>query len=362
MGWGLQDILLQGVFVPAILTAIGAAYLYYRTRSAPNRPVMVLLLLLAAAGGVSGLARVQGSASGWPTLDGLLLLMVPPFLLFSSVHLLERRFLANPLRKAAVLAPAPLLALLLAPTAWSPENPAHLIVTGAYTAYGVLFLLQCHLKKVALGRAALPCLVAFLLYFAFGPLYSFARPALPLAPYGFAGAAGLFIHTVLTNRPLLAKPVFEIEISGEPIERRDGVFLLPPGRTGMETFRRVLSGGAAGLVLSRVHPVEAKRRLGIENTPVIHLTRSAMEPGLDPANLNIIFSTIIEFASSRKGTVIYLHSFDYLVTSNDLWEALELLDNLKRNCAEYGMMVLVDPTLLHEDECEEVLSVGAERL
>jgi len=122
-----------------------------------------------------------------------------------------------------------------------------------------------------------------------------------------------------------------------------------------EAFKRLLSEGRRGLVITRTHPSRAQQVHGLD-CPVMWIAKSAKPTGgvisLEPTRLMKIHSTISDFIKANPGAAVLLDGLEYLVTENGFAAVMKAVQLTNEEVAMSGAFLLVpiDPRTLETQQ------------
>ncbi len=115
-----------------------------------------------------------------------------------------------------------------------------------------------------------------------------------------------------------------------------------------EAFKRLVSEGKRGLVITRTHPARIQQVYGLD-CPIMWIAKSAKPTGgiisLEPTRLMKIHSTISDFVKANQGAVVLLDGLEYLVTENGFATVMKAVQLTNEEVAMSGafLLVPVDP-------------------
>ncbi|MBU7015043.1 MAG: DUF835 domain-containing protein [Theionarchaea archaeon] len=132
---------------------------------------------------------------------------------------------------------------------------------------------------------------------------------------------------------LMVEPVAEDSFSTDltySLELGEGyVVLEKKPEKSLEIFVDLVTHEIPGFVISRTHPERIKRKYSLVKTPMVWLTRSQVEQGVDPNDLSKLIFIIRNFTRRSEQSVVLLDGMEYLMTQNGFEVALKFLRDLK---------------------------------
>jgi hypothetical protein len=143
------------------------------------------------------------------------------------------------------------------------------------------------------------------------------------------------------------KPTYELE------RARTYAILESDGTQSFEIFRDLVTHGAQGLCISRRSPKTIMQDFSLEKTPILWLSRVAMEKNsIRPSPPEKVALAIEHFISVGQNAVVLLDGFEYMVAHNDFSSVLALLHDLNETVALHDAILLIpmDPTTFQERE------------
>ena len=103
---------------------------------------------------------------------------------------------------------------------------------------------------------------------------------------------------------------------------------------GYSVFLNLLKG-RAGAIISRISPEVLRKRLKLEKTPILWLTKVEGENTVHPHRLEFLLHTLVDFMRrNNKPKVILLDGLEYLVLENGFIPVFRFLASLK----DYAVM------------------------
>ncbi len=136
-----------------------------------------------------------------------------------------------------------------------------------------------------------------------------------------------------------------------------------------ESFKRLVSEGKRGLVITRTHPTRVQQMYGLD-CPVMWIAKAAKPVGgvisLEPTRLMKIHSTISDFIKANPGAVVLLDGLEYLVTENGFATVMKAIQLTNEEVAMSGSFLLVpiDPRAFETQQLgllEREFSIPGER-
>lgn len=134
--------------------------------------------------------------------------------------------------------------------------------------------------------------------------------------------------------------------SDEPILKGGSSYLFTDRAISkaFESFKRLLSEGKRGLVITRTHPTRVQQMYGLD-CPVMWIAKAAKPVGgvlsLEPTRLMKIHSTISDFIKTNPGAVVLLDGLEYLVTENGFATVMKAIQLTNEEVAMSGSFLLV---------------------
>lgn len=143
----------------------------------------------------------------------------------------------------------------------------------------------------------------------------------------------------------------------EPTLRRGSSYLF--GERGVprayEAFKKLLSEGRRGLVITRTHPARVQQQYGLD-CPIMWIAKNIKPASgvisLEPTRLMKIHSTISDFFKANPGSVVLLDGLEYLITENGfapVMKAIQLTNEEVAMSSSY-LLVPVDPRTLETQQ------------
>jgi len=122
-----------------------------------------------------------------------------------------------------------------------------------------------------------------------------------------------------------------------------------------EAFKRLLSQGKRGLVISRNHPNRVQQSHGLD-CPIMWIAKTSKPTGgvisLEPTRLMKIHSTISDFIKANPGAVVLLDGLEYLITENGFGPVMKTVQLTNEEIAMSGsyLIIPVDPRTLETQQ------------
>jgi hypothetical protein len=109
-------------------------------------------------------------------------------------------------------------------------------------------------------------------------------------------------------------------------------------------FKKLVSEGRRGLVITRTHPSRVQQVHGLD-CPIMWIAKSAKPTGgilsLEPTRLMKIHGTISDFIKANPGAVVLLDGIEYLVTENGFATVMKAIQLTNEEVAMSGAFLLV---------------------
>ncbi len=122
-----------------------------------------------------------------------------------------------------------------------------------------------------------------------------------------------------------------------------------------DSFKRLLSEGKRGLVITRTHPTRVQQLYGLD-CPIMWIAKSVKPVGgvmsLEPTRLMKIHSTVSDFIKANPGAVVLLDGLEYLITENGfapVMKAIQLTNEEVAMSSSY-LLVPIDPRTLETQQ------------
>lgn len=122
-----------------------------------------------------------------------------------------------------------------------------------------------------------------------------------------------------------------------------------------EAFKRLISEGRRGLVITRTHPARVQQLHSLD-CPMMWIAKASKPAGgvmsLEPTRLMKIHSTISDFIKANPGAVVLLDGLEYLVTENGFAAVMKAIQLTNEEVAMSGAFLLVpiDPRTLETQQ------------
>jgi PAS domain S-box-containing protein len=117
-----------------------------------------------------------------------------------------------------------------------------------------------------------------------------------------------------------------------------------------EIFVDMVTHEIPGFIVSRAHPERIKRKYNFVKTPMVWLTRSQVEHGVDPNDLSKLIFIIRNFTRRSEQSVVLLDGLEYLMTQNGFEAVLRFLRDLKDTVVLNNSRLIIP---LHTDTLSE---------
>ena len=112
-----------------------------------------------------------------------------------------------------------------------------------------------------------------------------------------------------------------------------------------------ISHGKPGLCFSKFPPDKTRQKYGILYTPIIWVTfKGTEENAITPKDIEIINSTILDFAEKTKSAVILVDCINEIIMVNGWQKTTDWLEKLKRNCITGVLLFSINTKLLDNDQ------------
>ena len=137
-----------------------------------------------------------------------------------------------------------------------------------------------------------------------------------------------------------------------------------------EVFKKLVSEGKRGLVITRTHPNRVQQLYSLD-CPIMWIAKSSKPTGgvmsLEPTRLMKIHSTISDFIKANPGSVVILDGLEYLITENGFAPVMKAIQLTNEEVAMSGSFLLVpiDPRTFETQQLgllEREFSLPGERL
>jgi len=119
-------------------------------------------------------------------------------------------------------------------------------------------------------------------------------------------------------------------------------------------FKRLLSEGRRGLVITRAHPSRVQQLYGLD-CPIMWIAKTTTPSGvmtLEPTRLMKIHGTISDFMKANPGSVVLLDGLEYLVTENGFAPVMKALQLTNEEVAMSGSYLIIplDPRTMESQQ------------
>jgi hypothetical protein len=118
-----------------------------------------------------------------------------------------------------------------------------------------------------------------------------------------------------------------------------------------EAFKRLMSEGRRGLVITRTHPTRVLQQYSL-GCPVMWIAKNIKAASgvlsLEPTRLMKIHSTVSDFIKANPGAAVLLDGLEYLITENGFSPVMKAIQLTNEEVAMSGAFLLVpiDPRTL----------------
>jgi hypothetical protein len=118
-----------------------------------------------------------------------------------------------------------------------------------------------------------------------------------------------------------------------------------------EAFKRLVSEGRRGLVITRTHPTRVLQQYSLD-CPVMWIAKNIKAASgvlsLEPTRLMKIHSTVSDFIKANPGAAVLLDGLEYLITENGFSPVMKAIQLTNEEVAMSGAFLLVpiDPRTL----------------
>lgn len=122
-----------------------------------------------------------------------------------------------------------------------------------------------------------------------------------------------------------------------------------------DAFKRLLTEGRRGLIISRNHPSRVTQQYGLD-CPIMWLAKSTRPQSgvitLEPTRLMKIHSTISDFIKANPGAVVLLDGLEFLIVENGFSPVMKTIQLTNEEVAMTGsyLLVPVDPRTLETQQ------------
>ncbi|MFQ5909460.1 MAG: DUF835 domain-containing protein [Thermoplasmata archaeon] len=147
---------------------------------------------------------------------------------------------------------------------------------------------------------------------------------------------------------------------GPDVTLRDGASYLVAGEKPDRAFRMfsdAIKKGASGMCISRTFPGEVAETYGIEEAPILWLSRDTKRANINPTNLGAIILEVQRFIQKEEGkeTVVMLDGLEYLIVQNDFSKVIKFVQNLGDTISVKGSKLLIPFNLVAVEESKRAL-------
>ncbi len=209
------------------------------------------------------------------------------------------------------------------------------------------------LEKTQMVLLFLAIPVTFFIYFLFSAILPSVGVFTPLM-----GSANL-----LYSNPIIALAILRYKLFLVPVAEHSSPapasYSLAPGhiylakeerpRQAFEVFKDLVTHGAHGLLMVRIHPQKVRQDLGLEKTPILWLGETSPQEGVPAVeSLEELNYTVAKFARDSGNSVLLLDGLEYLIQRNDFSRVLKMVYHMKEIVAKNNgcLLLLVDPRTL----------------
>lgn len=122
-----------------------------------------------------------------------------------------------------------------------------------------------------------------------------------------------------------------------------------------EAFRRLLTEGRRGLIISRNHPARVQQQYGFD-CPIMWIAKSTRPQSsvitLEPTRLMKIHTTISDFIKANPGAAVLLDGLEFLITENGFGPVMKTIQLTNEEVAMTGsyLIVPIDPRTLETQQ------------
>jgi hypothetical protein len=111
-----------------------------------------------------------------------------------------------------------------------------------------------------------------------------------------------------------------------------------------EAFKRLVSEGRRGLVITRTHPTRVLQQYSLD-CPVMWIAKNIKAASgvlsLEPTRLMKIHSTVSDFIKANPGAAVLLDGLEYLITENGFSPVMKAIQLTNEEVAMSGAFLLV---------------------
>ena len=131
-----------------------------------------------------------------------------------------------------------------------------------------------------------------------------------------------------------------------PAENPDGAFKI---------FVREVGNGAAGMIITRLHPEEVRGRFNIGTSSIHWLSRAFTKESVSPTNLGAVAEQIEIFVSKVPNAVILLDGIEYLIVQNDLQKVVRFVSSVRDSVAMHRAKMIIPFNMKSVDDTGRAL-------
>ena len=117
-------------------------------------------------------------------------------------------------------------------------------------------------------------------------------------------------------------------------------------------FKELVDGGQSGLCITRSFPHRVRSKYGIEDIPILWLSRAKDPNSIIPTNLGGMLRHAKVFMEENEDSVILLDGLEYLMVHNDFQRVLKLVHGLNELAAIHAARLIIpmDPLTMDADK------------
>ncbi|ALM75041.1 hypothetical protein TBCH5v1_1101 [Thermococcus barophilus] len=154
----------------------------------------------------------------------------------------------------------------------------------------------------------------------------------------------------LTTKYILT-PVVELGNGKVQVKVSPGLYICNIDK-GYSAFLNLLKG-RAGVIISRVPPEILRKRLNLEKTPILWLTKVEGGKTVHPHRLEFLLHTLVDFMKrDSTSKIILLDGLEYLVLENGFTPVFKFLTALKDHAVMNNTIIVVPIKMDAFDEKE----------
>ena len=129
-------------------------------------------------------------------------------------------------------------------------------------------------------------------------------------------------------------------------------YLLPTNKPDMafKIFTKEVRNGAAGMIITRLHPGEVKARFSIGPSTIHWLSRAFTKESMSPTNLGAVAEQIEGFVSKNNNPVVLLDGIEYLIIQNDLQKVVRFISTVRDSVAMHKARMVIPFNMQSVDE------------